>query len=174
MGVIRIPRTGGGQAARTPGRVASPARLNIRNLITAPTNNGTNNNGAPIFPGSNTGATIDTIRKLIKEQPRTQGFSFVASAGVATQINNVALPGDARVFLGIMFDRVNLGDSFSLSINNNLIIKNSSAWNWSQVAGSSVTLGYFPCPQPLSGTDIIEITYLSNTGTAAIIDIHFI
>lgn len=149
--------------------------LNFQNLINAKTNAHKTPGGAPQFPGYNTGAGIEAIRKLIGEQPRCEGFKFVAGAATATTINGIQLPGDARIFLGLIFTTFDKPiDTFSLTINNNIIIKNGSCQLHAMNNSASTTELYFPYPQPLTGTDLIQIVVNSNAGQTGVIQLHYI
>ena len=166
--------------ARQSHRFNQPARnavdnVNLQRLITARTQRGKTAPGAPQFPGYNTGAGIAAIRKLIQEQPRCSGFPFVAGAATQTNINNIQLPGDARIFLGLIFTTfAATGDTFTLSINNNVIIQNGSCQLHAMNNSASITELYFPYPQPLTGTDKIEIVVTSIAGQSGVLQLHFI
>jgi len=159
----------------TPGRGKVANSVNLQNLINARKNANKTPGGAPQFPGYNTGAGIAAIRKLIGEQPRCEGFKFNAGAATATTINSVQLPGDARIFLGLIFTTFDKPvDTFSLTINNNLIIKNGSCQLHAMNNSQSITELYYPYPQPLTGTDLIEIVVNSNAGQVGVVQLHYI
>jgi hypothetical protein len=173
-------RTGGGVPMHTRHRFnrvqdALHKKPTLQGLINARQNAHKSPKGAPQFPGFNTGSGIQAIRKLIKEQPRAQGFTFTAGAGVATQVQSIQLPGDARILLGLIFTTFAVtSDTFDFSINNNLIIKNGSCQLFAMNNSQSTTEQYFPYAQPLTGVDLIQITINSAAGQAGVVQLHFI
>jgi len=161
----------------TPGR--SPIRgkeqnLNIKQLIQARKNSGKSATGAPQFPGYNTAQGIQAVRKLISEQPRVSGFKFTAGVGITT-IPNVQLPGDSRVFLGLMFtgNAIN-NDTFTVDINNNKIINSAGISLFNIANGSSIINGYFEYTQPLTGKDTIDIEINSSAGFTGVVNLYYI
>jgi hypothetical protein len=158
-------------------RSASPvSRQNaINKLVTGSrTNQGaTSSTGAPTFPGAGSGLTRNQVRDLIEQQPRCSGVSFSASSG-SFDVTNLNLPGDAKLFLGLIFTEPPLAsDTFTLSINNNKIIINGSVMLHSMVNSQSIKSQYFEYLQPLSGKDIIELT-LETGGMNGVVQLHYI
>jgi len=131
-----------------------------------------NTNG--MMPGSNTGMTSPAIRKAVAELPRCLGVKFAVNVG-STAVQNINLPGDARLFLGLVFLKVADDlDQFTLTINNNLMIQQGSTKAHS-LEPSLINSQYYEYPQPLSGKDTIEITYTSGVGNINnIVELHYI
>ena len=94
-----------------------------RNLHKSPT-------GVPQFPAFNSNLSMQDVRQFIQMQPRCTGVPFTAPLGQFT-INNIQLPGDARLFLGLIFTADPRGfgvntNTFTMTLNNNKIIDNAS------------------------------------------------
>jgi len=101
-------------------------------------------------------------------------FSFVAGVGI-TSVPNIQLPGDARVFLGIMFNTANNNnDSFTVDINNNKINKNGAIDLFNRNNNGSIITGYFEYTQPLTGKDSINIDINSAAGFSGVVNLYFI
>jgi hypothetical protein len=113
-------------------------------------------------------------KRMMDNQKRCQGVPFTAPAG-ASLVNNINLPGDARLFLGLIFTSgAGDQDTFNLTLNNNLIIDNAAiALHDPQMSGS-ITSHYFPYNQPLTGKDIFNIAINSVAGFSGVLEIHYI
>ena len=131
-----------------------------------------NTNG--FLPGSNTGLNVSQIRKAVGELPRCLGVKFTTQVG-STSVQNINLPGDCRLFLGIVFlTKADPLDQFTLTINNNLIIQSGSVVAHS-LEPALIDSQYYEYPQPLSGKDTIELVYTSSVGnTNNIVEFHYI
>ena len=131
-----------------------------------------NTNGT--LPGSNTGMSVAQIRKAVGELPRCLGVKFITQVG-SVNIQNIQLPGDSRLFLGLVFlTKADPLDQFTLTINNNLIVQNASVVAHS-LEPSLINSQFYEYPQPLSGKDTIEIVYQSSVANINnIVDLHYI
>jgi hypothetical protein len=145
----------------------------IRNFSRTRVNPSANRNGT--LPGSNTGMNVAQIRKATNELPRALGVKFITQVG-SVNIQNINLPGDVRLFLGIIFlTQADDLDQFTLTINNNLIVQSGSVKLNTPFNSQAITTQYFEYPQALSGKDSIEVTYQSSVANINnIIEFHFI
>lgn len=131
--------------------------------------------GAPQFPGSNSGMSIEQVRNFIAQQPRTTGVSFSVAAASSSIVSNIQLPGDAKILLGIMFTPTTAtDDTFSLSVNNVKFIAGASILLHSSENSQCIQDGFFPYYQPLSGTDTFELTVISVAGLNGVIEFKYI
>ena len=126
---------------------------------------GKSDTGAPIFPGTGSGLTVEQIRELISQQPRQTGYTVNVSAG-ENILDNLKLPGDSRLLLGINWNATQITtatDTYTLTVNNNKIIDTVSILlNSTQTGGGGMAYSddpYIPLLQPLSGSDNLEIVY---------------
>lgn len=154
--------------------ILNPAKIRGENLHNSAKKSRT---GAPQFPGAGSGLSIQQIRKLISEQPRQAGFTFQVAIGENT-IDNLKLPGDSRILLGINWNALTVSasdDTYDFSINNNIVIDNVPVLLNSTVSGSGgiayVEDPYIPIMQPLNGgSDTFEMTYTAgNPGTVQMV-----
>ena len=150
----------------------------IQKIISRPQTNrggaGGSRTGAPQFPGANSGLSIPQLQNLIQQQPRCTGVNFVAPAGNFT-IQQIALPGDAKLLLGIIFTPgASNSDTFNLSINNNKVVDNASIFLHSSANSQSIKTQYYEYLQPLSGKDAFEIVLNTSAGLTGVIDFHYI
>jgi len=148
----------------------------IKNIIHAQRNStvGKSAVGTPQYPGAASGLTQSQSRQLIREQPRVTGIPFVASAGSFT-INNIEIPGDATLFLGLMFTPTgNAMDTFTMAINNNKIIDNGSVKLHSPDNSQSIKSQYFPYMQPLTGKDVLAFQLQTTSGLTGVLQLHYI
>lgn len=137
-------------------------------------NVGKSRQGAPQFPGEASGLTTPQLQNLIAQQPRVTGVNFTAGAGTST-INNIKLPGDSKLLLGIIFTPTgDVNDTFDISINNNKIVDNASVFLHSSDNSQSISSQYFEYIQPLSGKDSIIVDITSSAGLIGILQFHYI
>ena len=136
---------------------------------------GKSDTGAPIFPGTGSGLTVEEIRELISQQPRQTGFTVNVSAG-ENIFDNLKLPGDSRLLLGINWNATQLTssiDSYTLTVNNNKIVDSVPILlSSTQAGGGGLNYAvdpYIPLLQPLSGSDDLEIVY--NAGTVGTVQL---
>jgi hypothetical protein len=170
----------------TPQRGGSSSRLPVmvngasarQAIIQRPQNNarsvGKSRTGAPTFPGSNSGMSIEQIQNYISQQKRVTGVSFTAGAGTS-QVQNIQLPGDIKLFLGLIFTpTTDNADTFNIAINNNLFIDNGSIFLHSSDNSQSIKSQYFEYSQPLSGKDSFDIEITSAAGLTGVLQLHYI
>jgi len=146
----------------------------VNNIISSPRNLHKSPTGVPQFPAFNSNLSLTDVRKFIQQQPRCTGVSFSAPLGQFV-INNIQLPGDARLFLGLIFtSTVSDTDTFTMTLNNNKIIDNASIFLHATNNSASVTTQYYQYLQPLTGKDIF--TFQLNTGGAfkGVLQLHYI
>ena len=141
-----------------------------RNLHKSPT-------GVPQFPAFNSNLSMQDVRQFIQMQPRCTGVPFQAPLGQFT-INNIQLPGDARLFLGLIFTNTDLRagalDTFTMTLNNNKIIDNGSIVLFSQSNSQSVTTQYYQFLQPLTGKDVFNFQLNTAGGLDGVLQLHYI
>jgi len=117
---------------------------------------------------------MQDVRQFIQMQPRCTGVPFVATAGNFL-INNIQLPGDARLFLGLVFTQTQSdADTFTMTLNNNKIIDNGAIILHSIVNGASITTQYFEYLQPLTGKDIFTFQLNTIGGMVGTLQLHYI
>lgn len=168
------PRTTLPGPARYSSPVPMPPGRLLNRIATANRNQFLPSTGTPQFPGYTSGANIDQIRDIIKDQERCTGLSFTAPIGAGT-LQAIQLPGDARMFLGFIFtNSVNVGDTFTMTINNNKIIDTASIRLHSIENSQSIKTKYYPYTQPLSGQDKIQFTLNTIAGMTGVIQLHYI
>jgi hypothetical protein len=116
--------------------------------------------GTPQFPGSQNGASIESVREFIRDQKRAKGYTITADTG--TTSTDIKLSGTARMLLGfsILLDPARvaantLPESFALSINNEVIIDQTAPRFFSPEFCDDE---FYFFPRPLSGTDEITTT----------------
>jgi hypothetical protein len=146
----------------------------VHNIISSARNLNKSETGTPQFPAFNSNLSMQDVRKFIQQQPRCTGVSFSAPLGQFV-INNIQLPGDARLFLGLLFTTsISDTDTFTMTLNNNKIIDNASILLHSINNSASVTTQYYQYLQPLTGKDIF--TFQLNTGGAfkGVLQLHYI
>jgi len=142
-----------------------------RNLHKSPT-------GVPQFPAFNSNLSMQDVRQFIQMQPRCTGVPFQAPLGQFT-INNIQLPGDARLFLGLIFNtdgRVFIGSqgTFTMTLNNNKIIDNASIDLHSNLNSQSITTQYYQYLQPLTGKDVFNFQLNTGGETTGLLQLHYI
>ena len=130
---------------------------------------------APQFMGQQLGgASIETVRALIKKQKRLKGFSHTAPIGTSTL--NIDLSGTARILLGIAlygssatntlsgswgsFVQV---DSIQFTVNNEIVLDQLDPNFLTPQFNNNE---YYYLPRPLSGTDQLTLNF-TNTGIAS-------
>jgi len=154
-------------------RITPGVRKDVYNMISSPKTANKSAIGTPQFPAFNSNMSMQDVRKFINMQPRITGVPFIASLGQFT-INNIQLPGDARLLLGVIFTTGSaVTDTFTMTLNNNKIIDNASIQLNSQDNGPSITTGYFEFLQPLTGKDVFRFD-LFTSGLTGTLQLHFI
>jgi len=147
--------------------------VDIGDIIGAPRNLHKSPTGTPQFPAFNSNLSMQDVRRFAQEQPRVTGVPFNATLGQFT-INNIQIPGDARLFLGLIFTKGALEtDTFTLTLNNNKIIDNASIQLQSIDNAYSVATGYFQFLQPLTGKDVFKIDLIT-AGLQGTLQLHYI
>lgn len=146
----------------------------INKIIGNPQQIGKSRTGAPNFPGENSGLSIPQLQNLIQQQPRCTGVAFVVGAGT-NKVNNINLPGDSKLLLGIIFTPTeDVTDTFDMSINNNKVVDNGSVYLHSSDNSQSISSQYFEYIQPLSGKDSFDIEITSQAGLTGVLQFHYI
>lgn len=154
-------------------RITPQVRQDVAKIIGAPKNLHKSDIGTPQFPAFNSNMSMQDVRKFINMQPRITGVPFTAPLGQFT-INNIQLPGDARLLLGLIFTFDNIvTDTFTMTINNNKIIDNASIPLNSQGNSQAITMGYFEFLQPLTGKDVFKFD-LFTSGLQGVLQLHYI
>lgn len=131
--------------------------------------------GNPQFPGLEfLGMNVEEIRSLIKTQKRARGYRLPVPIG-ASQFS-VELSGTARIFLGFNFGGVFgsgvISDTFTLTINNEIILQEANTGAFSTTRVIPQDFYYFP--RPLSGTDSIEYKFQSSGAGTELLEIWYI
>lgn len=158
----------------TPGQTHKPSVNKMLNLIKTSNKNDHRPNGVPQFPGFNSGMSIEEVRRMIKDQPRTTGVRFAVAVG-PDEIQNINLPGDARLFLGLIFTTVtDDSDIFTMSINNEKIVDNGSMLLHSIANPHNLQRSYFEYLRPLSGKDQLQFTTDTIGGMTGVLELHYI
>lgn len=154
-------------------RITPQVRQDVADIIGSPKNLNKSPIGTPQFPAFNSNMSMTDVRKFINMQPRVTGVPFTAPLGQFT-INNIQLPGDARLFLGLIFTPKSINtDTFSMTLNNNKIIDNASIILNAQENSYSITTGYFEFLQPLTGKDVFRFD-LFTAGLSGVLQLHYI
>lgn len=158
--------------ARAIRRGASGGVRRVVSAMKPPMQNIKSGNGTPTGGGG--GMSVKQAQQFNKEQPRTTGIPFVAGAGAFT-INNIKLPGDAVMLLGLIFTPSNNNaDTFTVALNNNKFIDNGSILLHSSQNSQGTRKGYFEYYQPLTGTDSFSINLNTVAGMTGNLDFHYI
>ena len=119
----------------------------------------------PQYPGLQNGnLDIKDIRKLIAQSKKTRGYRFTVATG--TSVFNLQLNGTARIWLGFALlpsvenaqalDLTVMPEEFNLTINNLIICDQTHPAFYTQLLNN---WEYYKIPTPLSGTDIITVTW---------------
>jgi len=146
----------------------------VQNIISAPRNNYKSSTGVPQFPAFNSNLSMEQVRQIIQEQPRCTGIPFTAPLGQFT-IQNNQLPGDARLFLGLMFtSSIDPSDTFNMILNNNKIIDSASIMLHSMSASWCITTQYYQYLQPLTGKDVFNFQLNTIAGMTGTLQLHYI
>jgi len=130
----------------------------------------------PQFPGVEPGMSIDQVRQVIRNQKRARGFRQALSAGASNSFS-IELTGTARVFLGfsITFEDglapASLPDSFSITINNEIVILNVFPQFFTQ---KFMDDEYYFIPRPLSGQDTIVVDWNAPDTSIAHLIVYYI
>lgn len=121
--------------------------------------------GAPQFPGTQKGQTMEQVREFIKNQVRRTGFRF--SGGTSPSTFKIELPGDSRFLYGVAF----LNDTFGtceMKINNEVVIEDTDT---GFMQFGLTEQDYFAVNRPLSGSDTINLIL---TGDAPYVNEPFV
>ena len=155
--------------------VTPQTRKDVAAMVGAPRNVHKSPTGTPQFPAFNSNMSMQDVRKFIQMQPRCTGVPFNATAGNFV-VGNIQLPGDARLFLGLIFTTpvTPATDTFTMTLNNNKIIDNGSIELHSITNGYSITTQYFEYLQPLTGKDIFNFQLNTSAGMPGILQLHYI
>ena len=103
------------------------------------------------------GCVDEKVRKLFNTwQKRSKGYQFTAQATTAP-IGNIDLSGTAKMFLGFRFANAQAGDTFTLNINEELIIEDGNAFLYNTATNQFGE--YFEYLRFLTGKDTIKVTY---------------
>ena len=122
----------------------------------------------PQFPGQQDGASVEQVRAVIRKQKKTKGFNWSVANGFNSF--NLELSGTARVFLGFSLMPVvadagaisiaAMAEEFNLTINNEIITDQTHPAFYTNFFTDEE---YYSIPRPLSGTDIITVSW-NNAG----------
>ncbi len=125
----------------------------------------------PQFAGLQNGKLdIADVRKLIQQSKKTRGYRFQVATGTSTF--NLQLNGTARIWLGFSLlpqvtdtgamNLTTFPEEFNLTINNLIICDQTHPAFYTQLLMDEE---YYKIPTPLSGTDIITVSF-ENAGAA--------
>ena len=155
--------------------ITKTTRKDVADIIGSPRNVHKSPTGVPQFPAFNSNMSMTDVRKFIQMQPRCTGVPFNATAGNFL-IQNIQLPGDARLFLGLVFTKPPTfdTDAFTMTLNNNRIIDNGNIGLHSYLNGYSITTQYFEYLQPLTGKDIFAFQLNTAAGMQGMVQLHYI
>lgn len=128
-------------------------------------------NPANQFPGQQYGGTIQQVQNLIVHQKKIKGFPLVLAIGFNSF--QLTLSGDARLMLGFAFNSAAALDEFTLKVNNEIIIENSSV-NGFTLQNKTIGSEYYIFPRPLSGQDEIILEYTSTIGATRQIILNYL
>jgi len=155
-------------------RVTPSIRKDVANIIGSPRNVNKSPTGVPQFPAFNSNMSMQDVRQFMQMQPRCTGINFNVPIGQST-LGNINLPGDARLFLGLVFNSVaDVNDTFNMTLNNNKIIDNGSIFLHSGQNNYSVTTQYFEYLQPLTGKDVFKFDLVTLGGFTGVLQLHYI
>lgn len=132
--------------------------------------------GVPQFPGGDfLGMDLQQIRSVIKTQKRAKGFTFPVTVG--TSNFNIDISGTAKIFLGFTFGGATatpvISDSFTLVINNEIIIQDGQTPSFSTSRFQGDREYYF-FPRPLTGTDEINLRFQSAGAGSELFNVWYI
>ena len=137
------------------------AKLSGRAVVTNSAYGKTNN----AHPGQNMGLTLADVKKLVDNAQKVVGSTFTSAAGTSNPA--VQIPATAKYIVGFVFTGSAATDTFSLLINNERAIDNSSTAPY--LAGTGKPLeGYFPFMRPVAGATSINLSYVSIAGGAQV------
>ena len=108
------------------------------------------------FPGMQFGGTVQQIKNLIGRQKGSRGFALPVAIG--TNEFQLQLPGDAAILLGFCLLSFNVGESFSIKINGEIILDQVPASCFSSI-NRTIPDEYYILPRPLSGQDEIILSF---------------
>ena len=108
------------------------------------------------FPGMQFGGTVQQIRSLIGRQKGSRGF--IIPLAIGTNEFQLQFPGDAAILLGFMVRSLNVGESFSLKINGEIILDQVPVSCFSNL-NRTVNDEYYILPRPLSGQDEVILSF---------------
>jgi len=116
-------------------------------------------------PGQNMGLTLDDVKQLVDEAPKVVGTTFTSAAGTVNP--NVQIPATAKYIVGFVFTGGAATDTFSLLINEERAIDNSSTQPYLAAVGKPLE-GYYPFMRPVAGATSINLSYVSLAGAAQV------
>lgn len=121
-------------------------------------------------PYSNANNFTDRLKKIQEfnntKGIKTKGFTFNVSIGT-TVPNNIVMPGDARMILGVALTQSDDLIDVTFQINNENVLLNCNSGMLSLRQGLlQSTEKYYPIYRPVSGTDTLGLTFQNNSGAA--------
>ena len=133
------------------------AKLAGRAVVTSASYGKTNN----AHPGQNMGLTLADVKKIVDNAQKVVGSTFTSAAGTSNP--SVQIPATAKYIIGFVFTGSAATDTFSLLINEERAIDNSSTSPYLAGTGKPVD-GYFPFMRPVAGATSINLSYVSIAG----------
>lgn len=137
------------------------AKLAGRAVITNSSYGKTNN----AHPGQNMGLTLSDVKKIVDNAQKVVGTTFTSSAGTSNPA--VQIPATAKYIVGFVFTGGAATDTFSLLINEERAIDNSSTQPYLAAVGKPLE-GYYPFMRPVAGATSINLSYVSLAGAAQV------
>lgn len=123
--------------------------------------------------GPNGFVSDDKRKQFNTWQKRTKGYRFT-STSTPTDIGKIELSGTAKMFMGLKFDNAQQGDTFTFSINEELIVEDGTAILYTaQSTYNSFYDEFFEHLRFLTGKDTIKMTY-KGSGQEVRINFYYI
>lgn len=120
------------------------------------------------------GFVSDAKRKEFNSwQKRSKGYKFTSTTQ-PSDIGKIELSGTAKMFLGFKFANVVVTDTFSFSINEEIIIEDGQAIMFQSSSNYNTFFDeYFEYVRFLTGKDTIKLTY-KGTGQDVNVEFYYI
>lgn len=118
-------------------------------------------------PGQNMGLTLDQVKEIIANSEKVIGVTFTSAAGSVSP--DVKFPSTAKYLLGFSFSPIaNLADTFTMTINEEIAIKEGSAYGFSNRSGTP-DASFFQFLRIIGGSTSLNIDYNSAVGGEKIV-----
>lgn len=128
------------------------------------------------FPGSQYGAKLSTVRRLVSKQKKIKGYRFTLPTGNSAQ--TLQLPGEAKLLLGLKLYMENpnapaVDIVLSMLVNNEKLIDTVHTAQFdSNPTNSNQQAEYLAINRPLAGQDTINVEFTNNDALANVVVLH--